>query len=180
MKQDKLTEEQISKLMRERTPNNRLKLHAQEIRNRLKEIGSARYDLALPETDYLPLLIHFDEKILGVVYGRYKQNTNSVAGRGVLVATDKRILLVDKKPLFLRNDELAYEAISGVSYSKAGLASTVSLHTRFGDIRVRTFNSKCAKNFVKTIEDLLFAFSNGRTNNSSIPHGNHSKLKSDD
>lgn len=127
-----------------------------EITRTIKSLGGVKYDLMLPETKYLPLILDTFEKITGIVYGRYRQENDTLIGRGVLVATSRRVLLLDKKPLFLRVDELTYEVISGVTYTKAGVAGTVVLHSGEGDIKVRTFNQKCAKLFVKAIEAGVF------------------------
>ncbi len=133
------------------------RLHRQKILTALTQLGAEWYDMQLPETHLLPQLIHLDEQILGVVYGRYHQENGVKVGRGVLVATNDRVLLVDKKPLFLRCDEFSYFVVSGVTYSKAGIAGTVVLHTRVGDIHVRTFNQRCAQKFVVAIEEQVLA-----------------------
>ncbi|MDB5185287.1 MAG: hypothetical protein JWN38_1095 [Candidatus Saccharibacteria bacterium] len=123
----------------------------------LHEAGVDRYDFWLPETHALPYIVHLDEHIKGIVYGKYVQNgTEPAGGRGALVATDSRILLIDKKPMFLKCDELSYHVVSGVTYTKVGMAGTVTLHTRAGDIHVRTFNQKCADMFVAAIEAKTF------------------------
>jgi hypothetical protein len=124
-----------------------------DMKHDLKALGADEFDLMLPETHALLDIVHGDETIIGIVYGRYKQNNaEHASGRGVLVATDRRILLVDKKPMFLKCDELSYNVVSGVSYSKAGIAGTVTVHSRTGDISIRTYNSKCAGLFVEAIE----------------------------
>ncbi|MBC7708253.1 PH domain-containing protein [Polaromonas sp.] len=126
------------------------------LESNLKALGAVAYDLLLPETQALPHLIHGDEQILGIVYGKYKMHINAQKGRGALVATNHRILLVDKKPLFEKVDELAYRVVSGVTYVSVGLTGTVTLHTRMGDISVRTFNHDCANTFVKAVETSIF------------------------
>ncbi len=118
----------------------------------LRALGAMKYDLLLPETKAIANCLSDNEKLLGVVYGRYKQEKNNIVSRGVLVATNQRVLLINKKPLFLQHDDFTYKAISGVDFSWAGIMGTVSLHTRLGDIRVRTFNKKCALMFVSAIE----------------------------
>jgi len=124
-----------------------------EINEVLRELGAVMYDLWLPETHALPSIIHPNEKINGIVYGRYKHGgAEPSAGRGALVATDSRILLIDKKPLFLKCDELSYSVVSGVTYTKVGPGGTVTLHTRAGDIEIRTLNQRCAHRFVESIE----------------------------
>ena len=134
-----------------------LKVHMEQIRRQLRQLGAVQYDLWLPETSILPLVIHTDERIEGIVYGKYRHATVGVPiiGRGALVATDRRVLLIDHKPLFMKCNEISYQVINGVSYSRAGFAGTVILHTHLGDVSVRTFNQQCAYNFVEAIENSI-------------------------
>lgn len=132
-----------------------LRVYAEDVVQRLRELGAVWYDLILPETRYLPTVIHPDETILGVVYGRYRRSVNATIGRGILVATDQRLLLVDRKPLFTNVDEFAYDAVGGVNYSHAVLAGTVTVHAAGGDIKLRTFNDKCAHIFTGAVENQL-------------------------
>ena len=126
-----------------------------QLRTTLKALGAVSYDLALPETKAMSSVIHPGEKILGVVYGRYKDDKDGTVSRGVLIATDQRVVLLNKKLLYKQNDEFAYRVISGVEYGRVWPMGTVSLHTRMGDIHVRTFNRKCAETFVAAIEPNL-------------------------
>lgn len=122
----------------------------------LRTLGAVAFDLWLPESHALPNLLHLDEHVWGVVYGRYTNTSKVETGRGMLVATDQRLLLINKKPLFVKCDEIAYRVISAITYTKAGIAGTVTVHTRMGDINVRTFNQKCARIFVEAIEAKIF------------------------
>ena len=92
--------------------------------------------------------LHSTESIGGVVYGRYGSGT----GFAWLVATDKRIILIDKKPLFETVDELTYDIISGIKFTRAGFYGTVILHTRIGDYSIKFINRRCAKIFFQYIE----------------------------
>lgn len=116
------------------------------VKAELRVHGAVAYDLWLPETHYLPRVIHEDEHIMGTVYGRYK------GGRGVLVATDQRVLFLDKKPGWMRCDEITFAVIGGVTRTKIGPMGNVTLHTRLGDYTLRTFNQKNAENFADYIE----------------------------
>jgi hypothetical protein len=130
-------------------------LHRRQVFDELRMAGAGLYDLWLPETKSLPLVIQPQERILGIVYGRYKQTQlggGVLKGRGALVATNHRIFLLDKKPLFVRCDEVSPQVISGVTYGRVGFIGTVNLHTRMGDISVRTFNQTCARLFVQAAE----------------------------
>lgn len=119
--------------------------HADRVDTELKACGATGFDLILPETRYLHRVILPGEHIKGSVYGRYQ------SGRGALVATDRRILFIDKKLLFSHFDEIDFIVVGGVSRTRVGLSGVVTLHTRLGDYKIRTFNQKNARNFVDYI-----------------------------
>lgn len=123
-----------------------LSRQAERINDELRAGGAVTYDLILPETHQLPDIIHDDEHIYGSVYGKHS------SGRGALIATDKRILFIDKKPLFLHLDEIDFGVVGGVTITHAGLWGIVTLHTPMGDYSLRTFNRKNAQNFVDYVE----------------------------
>jgi hypothetical protein len=129
----------------------------EQIEAALIALGADQYDMWLPETHRLSVIIHADEKIIGIVYGRYTQASEKITGRGALIASTQRVLLLDKKPMFEKCDEISYGVVSAVSYAKAGIAGTVVLHTRMGDISVRTLNKACAQSFLEAIESKIFA-----------------------
>lgn len=123
-----------------------LKAHLEKIKVELKIAGADKYDLALPETNYLASVIHPDENILGSVYGKY---TN---GRGALFITDQRILFIDKKPMFVDCREISFDVISGISRTNIGPIGTVTLYTKLGELKLRTLNQKNAINFVNSVD----------------------------
>jgi len=124
-----------------------IRSHAERIKNELHAVGASAVDLMLAESRSLPFVIHADEHIKGVVYGR------SAEGIVALVATDRRVILLDKKFLFIKYEEITYDVVSGVSCGFAGLYGTVTLHTRIGDFKLKTFNQRCALRFVDYIEE---------------------------
>lgn len=132
-------------------PEEFIRPHAARIRAELKQKGALPYDLILPETYYLPTVIHHDEHIMGSVYGRYDKD--GAIGRGALVATNQRVIFLDKKPLFVHYDEITFKVIGSISYTRTAIVGYVTLHTRLGDFQLRTFNHKNAYNFVKFIEE---------------------------
>jgi hypothetical protein len=134
-----------------------------EVLTSLRLLGADEYDLLLPETHCLPRLIRPGETVFGVVYGRYVKGVDRTVGRGMLVITNQRVMLVDKKPLFEETDDLTFGVISGVDYGQVGPAATVTLHTRRGDISVRTFNKRCGREFVQAVQDMLYQARKGYT-----------------
>ena len=115
----------------------------------LKAVGMTQYGLIKIETDRLPRIIHENEHIGGVVYGR---TTDEKVGSAMLIATDKRVIFLDAKPFFTTMDEVSYDVVSGVKVSKAGIFSAIVLHTRVRDYGLRFVNKKCAELFKKYIE----------------------------
>ncbi|MCA9342681.1 pyridoxamine 5'-phosphate oxidase family protein [Candidatus Saccharibacteria bacterium] len=120
--------------------------HVKRIRKELINAGMTNYGLLKFETKHLPSLVHDNEHIGGVVYGL---NDN---GSAMIVATDLRVIYLDHKFLYHKNDELSYDIIGGVSINQQGGHSAVILHTRAGDFKLRYVNTKAAKRFVKFIE----------------------------
>jgi hypothetical protein len=118
----------------------------QRIINELKGLGVTKYGLMRSEVNELPLILHDDEHLKGVVYGRHDD------GFAILVATDRRVMFIDKKPFFVKADEVTYDLVGGVSRSKVWLFEIVTLHTRIGDYKIRTMNFVSARHFIDFIE----------------------------
>lgn len=123
-----------------------LSKHRKRIREELKALGVTDYGLWKLSSRYLFHVIHANEEIGGIVYG------HSLTGSSMLIATDQRVVFLDKKPFFFNEDEVRYDLVGGVSFSHVGAASTVTLHTRIQDYTIKTFNNKCAQGFVDYIE----------------------------
>jgi hypothetical protein len=122
-------------------------MNEERIKQELLAAGVSWYGLHKEESRYLPHIIYDDEHIGGAIYGH--QGQESV----MLVATDKRVLYVDKKPLFIDEDEVRYEVVSGVELSRSLLGSTITLHTKVKDYKVRTMNHVCAERFARFVEN---------------------------
>lgn len=120
--------------------------HRDRVVQELRSLGMTWYGLLQAETRYLPHILHPDEHLGGVVYGKHS------SGFALLAATDRRILFLDVKPLFIEEDEATYDVVSGISYGQAGIWSTVTLHTKVRDYKIKTYNQRCAKGFIAFIE----------------------------
>lgn len=118
----------------------------ERIKQQLHDLGASSIVQNTPEARYLPQLIHPNENIEGVMYGRSKN------GFAMILATSKRIIFLDKKPFFINEDELTYDIVSGISYGSALFGMTVMVHTRIKDYTFQTYNKRCARGFVVAIE----------------------------
>ncbi len=116
------------------------------IKQELIAAGMTSYGLSKAEARHLPAVLHQTEHVGGVIYGRYKKSSL------MIVATNKRLLIMDHKFLYSRNDELAYDVLSGVSYNDQGRFVGIVVHTRLGDYPLRFVNHACAEKFVRFVE----------------------------
>lgn len=120
--------------------------HIERVKSELRKAGVTRYGLLKGESRKLPQIIHPEEHIHAAVYGRCQQ------GSAMLVATERRVIFIDWKPLYTTSDEISYDVIAGVTYGQQGLVSTVTLHSRIGDYQLRYVNIGVARKFVAYME----------------------------
>ena len=121
--------------------------HQARIMAELEVIGVPRYARSTRAIRHLPYVIHPDEHLEAVVSGR-----EIAMGTAILVSTDRRVIFIVKRLFFLRDDEIGFRTVRGVSYMHSVIWSTVVLHTQMGDYSVRTFSRQCADAFMKSIE----------------------------
>lgn len=121
--------------------------HGARVKRELSDAGISGYALMRAEGRALPAFIHPEEHIMAAVYGRTKD------GAAMLVATDRRIIFFDKKPLITISDEISYEVVSGVGIGQEnGLRSSLTLYTRMGNYSVRMASSKSVVKFERYLE----------------------------
>ena len=120
--------------------------HARRIHRELIQAGTTVYGLLKSESRYLPHVIHETEHIYGVVYGQHHSSS------AMLVATDRRILYLDKKPMVTLIDEVTYDVVSGIELDIHTLFATVRLHTAVTNYEIKYANIHCADKFTSFIE----------------------------
>jgi len=76
------------------------------------------------EIKELRSILRTDETIRQCVFGTYH------GGSGLLVATDQRLLLVDKRPFFLNLEEIQYVDITNIEFHKHLLQAVVHLKAK--------------------------------------------------
>lgn len=75
------------------------------------------------EIKELERIIMDDEKIIALVPGRY------FGGYALLIATDHRVLLIDKRTFFLTLEDIRYDMISEIDFSARMFDSTLQIYT---------------------------------------------------
>lgn len=117
-----------------------------EVMAALKNYGADAWDMRRGETSYLIRLLHPQEAIGGVAYG------HSAEGTVMLVATDRRVLYIDTKPLFKKAVDISYDAVAGVTLEWVAFFGTLILQTRIGDISLRMHHRNMAEQFRAYVE----------------------------
>ena len=111
----------------------------QTVDGQLEKVGMKNKFFGRPEVRELCYILVPDEIIQHAVIGRYE------GGFALLVTTNKRILLIDKKPWFLTLEDIRYDMVSEVDYFARLLDATISLNllnkkvnfTSWSQIRLR-------------------------------------------
>jgi len=121
--------------------------HEKRIRRELVQAGVSLYGLLKAESRYLPRVIYDEEYIHAVAYGQHNSSS------AMLIATDQRVIYLDKKPMATIMDEVTYEVVSGIEMEVHTFFATVTLHTAVTNYKMRYVNIRCADTFTRFIED---------------------------
>jgi hypothetical protein len=98
-------------------------VHISEIEARLSKLGFRASRWFKPEIKELQHILLDSEELISCVAGRY------FGGFALLVATDRRLLLIDKKIPYLSIEDIRYDMISEINFSAQWLDSTINIYT---------------------------------------------------
>jgi len=102
---------------------------------------------------FLPQVLHENEHIMGAVYGRYGEATGLLhQSEGMLIATDRRVIFLDRKPGYESMDELTYDVVSGIQKTYAWPFASLALYTRIGNYTLHFANKHCIDRFMAYVE----------------------------
>lgn len=130
----------------------------------LNSIGLKFSFFGRSEVKELADILNEGEIIRHCTYGYYQ------GGSALLVATDGRLLLIDKKPFFLNLEDLRYEMINEVDFAGRFLDATVSLHTGNRKLAFRSFTDARLRELCRFTQDQItrarqIEYVQGETNN---------------
>jgi hypothetical protein len=129
--------------------------HRLRIITELKKVGVTRYGLIKAEVSELPNVIADDEAINACIYGQYG------GGSAMMVATDRRVIFLDKKPLHLLLEEMTFDKVLDIGADWQPLFSKVTVNARSGKYVFKYVNSKCAHIFVHYLEAAVLGLHTG-------------------
>lgn len=108
---------------------------AKVITAQLKAIGADNHFWCRPERRELHKILVDGEVINHLVNGRYE------GGFAILCLTDRRLLLVDKKPLYLTIEDVRYDMIAEVDFNHRLIDASVNINTLNKSLKFTSFNN---------------------------------------
>jgi hypothetical protein len=127
-------------------------MRTQEVNEQLKRIGVNFQFIGRPELRELAHILFDNEQLQHIVRGRYD------GGFAILVATNQRVLLVDKKPFYLTIDDMRYEMIADVEFNHRMLDATIRLGTMNKTLRFTAYNHVKLRQMTTFIQQQVMAF----------------------
>lgn len=95
-----------------------------EIQSQIKNLGGFESYLGRKEIKELPSILWEDECVENIIQGTYNN------GNGILVATNRRLVFVDKGFLFgLKVEDFPYDKISSIQYETGILMGKLTIFT---------------------------------------------------
>jgi hypothetical protein len=115
----------------------------------LRAIGFTNWFFGRQEVNELSKILNDGEIIEHCAFGMYED------GPALLVATNNRLLLVDKRPFFLNLEDLRYEMINEVDFAGRFFDAVVKLHTGNKQVMFRSFAGPRLRGLYSFIQDQI-------------------------
>jgi hypothetical protein len=118
-----------------------------EIDKQLQSIGFVSNTWNYKEVKELPSIILPGEKIYECVNGWYEN------GVSLLIGTNFRIILIDKKPLhFLKVEDLRFDMINQIDYAHGIFDASIIIATGNKTLRFRSFNQPRLRRLISMVQ----------------------------
>lgn len=141
----------------------------QSVRQQLKDIGFNQFGWGRGEVRELPHVMLPDEKIFECVNGIYE------GGFALLIATDVRVLLVDKKPLnFLTVEDLRFDMINEIDYNHRLLGAHISITSGDKNLKFRSYNQMRLRKLITHVQHCM---AEGKKQQSTHQQGQNQHLE---
>jgi len=118
-----------------------------EVELELSRLGYRNRFFGKPEVRELLQILHDDEVMTNVTTGRYE------GGYAMLLATDRRLLLIDKKIWYLSLEDVRFDMISEIDYHARLLDSTVFIRTINKVLRFTSIHQVSLRSLVKYVQE---------------------------
>lgn len=118
----------------------------EEIKKQIGSLDSASKLLGRKEIKELPNILHDDERVERIVQGMYNN------GIGVLVATNKRLVFVDKGLIAgVKVEDFPYDKISSIQYKTGLLFGDITIFASGNKAEISQIEKKQTRDFAESI-----------------------------
>lgn len=122
----------------------------QSVEDQLKRIGFSAHSWGRTEVSELPSILLEDEEIYECVNGIYE------GGFALCVATNVRVLLVDKKPLkYLTVEDLRFDMINEIDYSHRLMGAQISISAGSKNLKFRSYNQPRLRKLIGHVQHCI-------------------------
>lgn len=125
-----------------------------QVRVALRKVGMYNRYWGRAEMRELSQTLIPGEKIVGAVNGRYE------GGFAMLVATDRRLLLVDRKMMFLNIEDIRYDMIAQVEYCARLIDASTVIHTINNVLRFTSIRQNMLRTLTSFIQERIMEIRN--------------------
>lgn len=123
---------------------------AQSVEQQLKRLKFNMHAWGQAEVRELPNILLPDEEVYELVNGMYE------GGFALLVATDVRVLLIDKKPLnFLTVDDLRFDMINELDYSHRMIGAQISISAGSMNLKFKSYNQPRLRKLIGHVQHCM-------------------------
>lgn len=123
---------------------------AQSVEEQLKRLSFNVHAWGRTEVSELPNILLPDEEIYEVVNGIYE------GGFALLVATNIRVILIDKKPLkYLTVEDLRFDMINEIDYSHRLFGAQISISTGSKNLKFRSYNQPRLRKLINHVQHCM-------------------------
>jgi hypothetical protein len=123
------------------------------LKSQLNSIGLHFRIFGRGEVKELQRILRFGENIFQCAYGYYH------GGSGLLVVTDQRIILLDKRTFYLNFEEFSYSKIYNIEISVRAMQATLKLSCDDKKLVFRSLSDARLRNMSKYINEAVRRFS---------------------
>lgn len=135
------------------------------ISEQLKRIGFSQSAWGRAEVKELPNIILPEEEIFECVNGTYE------GGFALLVATDVRVLLIDKKPFnYLTVEDLRFDMINEIDYNHRVFGAYVDISTGSRDLKFRSYNQTRLRKLITHVQHRMAEIKKKQVTNQEGQH----------
>jgi hypothetical protein len=123
---------------------------AESVKEQLERIDFKQFGWGKAEVRELPSILLPDEQIYECVHGSYE------GGFALLVATDVRLLLIDKKILnSLTVEDLRFDMINEIDYSHRLMGAYISISTGSKNLKFRSYNQPRLRKLIGHVQHCM-------------------------